>query len=186
MSLPLFSPLQASQISNLPDGGVVSPEGDAGQPERESLAIKAKEQYEAWLQKKTEREGGIGEEDDGYGTKEWVPKERIVARPGATEGLAHSDGYGDRRFQEPVVDSKFGKQNYGGDLAWNGSLTPYDPSAMGQYGMGFYNPYLANDPMLGHPGMWDGQQQLYWNQMDPSAIDQSRFQDIGNENSDAQ
>jgi len=62
---PLFSPLPQAQKS----------------PEEDDLLRKAKEQYETCLSKKAEREGGI---DDAFGTRDWVPRDRIIARPTLT------------------------------------------------------------------------------------------------------
>lgn len=46
---------------------------------KSELADKAQREYEDWIARKAEREGGIGE---GYGTEEWVPRERQQARYG--------------------------------------------------------------------------------------------------------
>lgn len=59
---PLFSPMPQAQRT----------------PAEEELLHKAKEQYETWLSKKAEREGGI---EDAFGTRDWVPRDRVIARP---------------------------------------------------------------------------------------------------------
>ncbi len=61
---PLFSPLAPSQKNSLPD----------------EAYLKAQAEYEAWLSRKAEREGDMG--DGAFGTRDWVPRERVVARPG--------------------------------------------------------------------------------------------------------
>lgn len=66
---PLFSPARAS----------------IALPQENELFKKAQEEYENWLRKRKEREGGIGNEDDGYGTRDWQPKDRVIARPGALQ-----------------------------------------------------------------------------------------------------
>lgn len=59
-------------------------------PREDEMLRKAQEQYDLWLSKKQEREGGVG--DDGWGTRSWTPKDRVVARPSALQveqGDAH-------------------------------------------------------------------------------------------------
>ncbi|OCF35882.1 hypothetical protein I316_02375 [Kwoniella heveanensis BCC8398] len=93
---PLFSPAMAN--SELPE--------DAARPSYNTqhgaeLLEKAKKEYEAWLAKKKEREGGIDNEIGG--TRDWTPQgRREIARPGAVEGLAHSDEY--ERSPHPRID----------------------------------------------------------------------------------
>jgi hypothetical protein len=93
--LPLYEPLQPAQAVNLPGGSEDTVRGSYNQRYHSALAQQAKEQYETWLHKKRERENGIAEESESYGTRDWVPRTRIVARPGEVEGIAHSEGYGD-------------------------------------------------------------------------------------------
>ena len=50
-------------------------------PGEDELLRKAQRQYEQWLSEKQEREGGVG--GDGWGTRDWTPRDRVVARPGA-------------------------------------------------------------------------------------------------------
>lgn len=76
---PLGSPLGPSQAPNLPQGS--SPRVYKDQ-DKASLVQKAQAEYEAWLSKKEEREGGVGQPHD-YGTREWAAKGRVPARPSA-------------------------------------------------------------------------------------------------------
>ncbi|KAK8850646.1 hypothetical protein IAR55_004565 [Kwoniella newhampshirensis] len=84
---PIFSPTQSNAEST--EGTVRGSYNSRYDP---ALAEKAKKEYEDWVARKAEREGGVGGEDSG-GTRNWVPKDRDVARPGAVEGIAHSDAY---------------------------------------------------------------------------------------------
>ncbi|WVF67755.1 hypothetical protein IAT40_002514 [Kwoniella sp. CBS 6097] len=93
---PLFSPATAN--SELPDDAARQSYSTQHGAE---LLEKAKKEYDAWLAKKKEREGGIDE--DMGGTRDWVPRGREVARPGAVEGLAHSDEY--ERSPHPRMDA---------------------------------------------------------------------------------
>ncbi|WVQ95321.1 hypothetical protein IAU59_002416 [Kwoniella sp. CBS 9459] len=92
---PLFSPAMAN--SELPDD---SARQTYKTQHGSELLEKAKKEYEAWLAKKQEREGGI--DDEVGGTRDWVPRGREIARPGAVEGLAHSDEY--ERSPHPKID----------------------------------------------------------------------------------
>jgi hypothetical protein len=65
---PLFSPLQPSQSTNLPGDKTVR--GSYNTAYENAMAEKAKGEYEAWLSRKSEREGGVGEEADGYSTRD--------------------------------------------------------------------------------------------------------------------
>lgn len=66
------------------------------------MALRAKAEFEAWKERKAEREGGIGDDGDGHGTRHWEPRSRSVARPGAVEGIAHSEGYNPRNSVHPI------------------------------------------------------------------------------------
>lgn len=54
-------------------------------PRDAEMYKKAQKEYEDWLSKKKEREGGMDMEDNGYGTRDWVPRDRVVARPTALQ-----------------------------------------------------------------------------------------------------
>ena len=95
LPLPLFSPLHDLEAVGLMDASRKTALSSQNQLCQPTLAEKAKQEYDTWLSKKTEREDGIAEEQEGYGTRDWAPRTRIVARPGAVEGIAHSEGYGD-------------------------------------------------------------------------------------------
>ncbi|OCF78948.1 hypothetical protein I204_00892 [Kwoniella mangroviensis CBS 8886] len=54
-----------------------------------ALAEKARKEYEDWKARKAEREGGVGDDGDAHGTRDWVPKSREVARPGNNQMILH-------------------------------------------------------------------------------------------------
>ncbi|WRT70808.1 uncharacterized protein IL334_007807 [Kwoniella shivajii] len=107
---PRLHPLRASDsmLRNQPDDTLpiplFSPSSDNADLSEEShwgnhntrydpaLAEKARKEYEDWKAKKAEREGGIADSDT-FGTRDWIPRAREVARPGAVEGIAHSEEY---------------------------------------------------------------------------------------------
>ncbi|WVW80559.1 hypothetical protein I302_102545 [Kwoniella bestiolae CBS 10118] len=97
--VPLFSPASASP--DLPDDFSRSSHNPRYDP---ALAEKAKKEYEDWKARKAEREGGIADEGENHGTRDWVPKSREVARPGNVEGIAHSDAYEDTHHRMSVQD----------------------------------------------------------------------------------
>ncbi|WVR08709.1 hypothetical protein IAU60_005767 [Kwoniella sp. DSM 27419] len=118
---PRLHPSRASDsmVRNQPDENIPSPlfspsVSDSALPsetvtrvKRNGLLDKAQKEYEAWLARKAEREGGP--EEEGGGTRDWKPKYREVARPGAVEGIAHSDEYRERNpaamgYMDPMVD----------------------------------------------------------------------------------
>lgn len=88
------------------------------------LLDKAKSEYETWLSKKAEREGGFGG-DDGYGTRDWVPRDRELARPGISQHVA--------REVPPATPL---------------SAIPQTPTQSNQYG-------YEQAPDMGYPGYWD-------------------------------
>jgi hypothetical protein len=139
--------LGPSQTVNLPEGGSTV-RGSYNQLYVSSLADKAKEEYEAWLSRKAEREGGVGDED-GYGTRDWEPKGRVVARPGAVEGLAHSDGFSEKKYDPTSAVIPTEQQQ------WNEYTYVYpDQSTYAQPGY----PMQAYDPtmMYWDPSYWWG------------------------------
>lgn len=80
-SEPLFTPLAPSRAVNLPSPSLSpSVQGSHQQRLSNTLADKAREQYEEWKAKKAEREGEVAKEDS-YGTRDWVPRQREPARP---------------------------------------------------------------------------------------------------------
>lgn len=83
---PLFSPLGPSQRTDLPD----------------EAYLKAQAEYEAWLSRKAEREGDMG--DGAFGTRDWVPRERVVARPGGSL-LEQAGQASNRPGQQPAPNS---------------------------------------------------------------------------------
>ncbi|WWC65316.1 uncharacterized protein I303_107934 [Kwoniella dejecticola CBS 10117] len=95
--LPLFSPASAS--ADLPTAhSTPTVKYD------HKLAEKARKEYEDWKARKAEREGGIGDDGENHGTRDWVPKTREVARPGNVEGIAHSDAYEENRHRINMAD----------------------------------------------------------------------------------
>ncbi|KAK4688750.1 hypothetical protein P7C73_g1353, partial [Tremellales sp. Uapishka_1] len=162
MPLPLFSPLGASQSTNLPDSAPSAPEkddtfrGSFNQLYTSELAEKAKEEFENWKKKKEEREGGIGE-NNSEGVGLWNPKDRMVARPGNIEGIAHSDGYESRAAPVPPMDENAQEYQRGG------YPYPYqmDPNMyMGYDGNGKMPQQGYPGPFYGPQGYWD--QDGYW------------------------
>ncbi len=155
---PLFSPLEPSQGVNLPKDEEETTRASSNQLYHSSLAEKAKAEYESWLKKKNEREGGFAQEDDGYGTRDWAPRTRIIARPGTVEGLAHSEGYGDPNLRPETAPPITAVQTAADDLQqypWGFYEYPY-PAQM--YPNGTYDPnadgaYQQNSAMgaMGHP-----------------------------------
>nr|XP_018259857.1 uncharacterized protein I303_07929 [Kwoniella dejecticola CBS 10117]OBR82015.1 hypothetical protein I303_07929 [Kwoniella dejecticola CBS 10117] len=81
--LPLFSPASAS--ADLPTAhSTPTVKYD------HKLAEKARKEYEDWKARKAEREGGIGDDGENHGTRDWVPKTREVARPGNAQPQAQA------------------------------------------------------------------------------------------------
>ncbi|WWC92431.1 uncharacterized protein L201_007389 [Kwoniella dendrophila CBS 6074] len=113
--LPLFSPASAS--ADLP-GTAKSDTSNNNSRYDMKLAEKAKKEYEDWKARKAEREGGINDNDDNYtGTRQWVPKDREIARPGNVEGLAHSDAYeanhyNNGQYQMSIADQMILQQQF--------------------------------------------------------------------------
>lgn len=71
---------------NQPDYSVTppmfSPEGgNQTLPRDAELYQKAQKEYEDWLDKKKEREGSMDMDNNGYGTRDWAPRDRVIARP---------------------------------------------------------------------------------------------------------
>ncbi|RSH87006.1 hypothetical protein EHS25_003494 [Saitozyma podzolica] len=108
-----------------------------------SLAEKAKEEYEAWLGRKAEREGGVDEEGGGLGTRDWHPKERVVALPGGTAEPAHFDT-GVVSTAAVPTEQAFAWENYAYQQPYHpmyGFASPYDMPQV--YPRGYWD-----------PGMW--------------------------------
>ncbi|RXK41031.1 hypothetical protein M231_01662 [Tremella mesenterica] len=80
LPIPLFSPLGTYQEVELPGTESQGPKLKTVLHEAAQLE-KAQAEYEAWLSRKQEREGGVGDDNDGIGSREWVPKNREQARP---------------------------------------------------------------------------------------------------------
>jgi hypothetical protein len=117
-----------------------------------SLAGKAKEEYEAWLGRKAEREGGIDEEGGGVGTRDWQPKQRVVALPGATAEPAQLDADLVSTAAIPTEQS-FAWDNYAYQQPYHpmyGFTSPYDmpqvyPGSYWDPGMWWINPQPSPD-----------------------------------------
>ena len=148
LSVPLFSPLRTSQANKSLNEFHDTVKGSYNQLYHSSLAEKAKEQYESWLHKKSERESGIAEEQDIYGTMDWVPRTRVVARPGAVEGIAHSDGYGDPALRPQVKAAESARQ---------GSAEKQHHTQWNPYGYPFTYPSFANGAQGDYVGVMDQQ-----------------------------
>lgn len=129
---PLFSPLEPSQKTNLPD----------------EAYLKAQAEYEAWLSRKAEREGDMG--DGAFGTRDWVPRERVVARPGGSfleqtaanavpQAAPHSAGSSVEAPLTPATDDQYMYQQY------------LDPAYLQQFYGAYWDPYMYG----GYPGMMD-------------------------------
>ncbi|WWD20821.1 hypothetical protein CI109_105298 [Kwoniella shandongensis] len=140
---PLFSPAAGS--SDLPDDTI---RGSYNTRYDSALAEKAKKEYEDWLAKKNEREGGFGGEDTG-GTRDWVPREREFARPGAVEGIAHSDGYAGKTV--PQIEGPPEPVH-----SWG---YPYPNPYEGQDSDHPQNPMFAAENFYAQQGYWDPS---YW------------------------
>ncbi|WVQ86126.1 hypothetical protein IAT38_008294 [Cryptococcus sp. DSM 104549] len=93
--IPLFTPSQA--YSDLPGEAVQGSYNTRYDPK---IMDKAKKEYEDWLARKADREGGMGGDDAG-GTRDWHPKERAVARPRVD--TAHPPG---ANLAQPIGSAK--------------------------------------------------------------------------------
>ncbi|ORY31314.1 hypothetical protein BCR39DRAFT_527486 [Naematelia encephala] len=146
LSTPVSPPLETSQAAILP-GNVNASDNQFYVSEH---AEQAKLEYEAWLRKKPEREGGIRPDDEDHGSRQWTPKSRAVARPGQIRDIAPVRVWGDEGLTPQVVPvtPRNGWEQYG---------YPFDytqPNA--QHGPGGY---MYMDPNLYGQGYWDPR---YW------------------------
>jgi hypothetical protein len=138
---PLFSPTDQSQTD--PAAAEMTVRGSYNQLYVSSLAEKAKEEYEAWLGRKAEREGGVDEDGGGLGTRDWHPKERVVALPGGTAEPAHFDT-GVASTAAVPTEQAFAWENYAYQQPYHpmyGFASPYDMPQV--YPRGYWD-----------PGMW--------------------------------
>jgi hypothetical protein len=150
---------------------------------KSELAEKAKKEYEDWLAKKADREGGR-DADGGYGVQEWVPRNRTQARFGelnqpvsihpdpveaaaklglgmgmaaygqGQDGMAgYGQGYGCTGYPYPMQQAQGGQQAIGGPQY--DAQQPQQPVGDPvQQGHGEY------DPNAYPYGYWD--QMAYW------------------------
>lgn len=158
---PLFSPDPSPQVLT-PDGGPETPMRSSEQYQR------AQKEYEDWVARKTEREGGIGvvsnDDDYGSGSREWVPRQREQARFGSFYGqgeaypasLAKGGHAGQVKGQEDM--KQIGWQGYGGSEPYVVQPDAQQQMQMGQ-GMGMGMGVDGQDPYAGY-GYWDPA--AYW------------------------
>ncbi|KAL7422973.1 hypothetical protein Q5752_002271 [Cryptotrichosporon argae] len=107
-----------------------------------TLADKAKAEFEAWKERRAEREGGIAEGEE-YRAGEWEPKDRVVARPAALQAMqpqtapagAHMQG-GPTMAAPPLMPGMPGMQRAHSDGSHSGGpTTPTGaPMAVGDAG----------------------------------------------------
>lgn len=149
LPLPLFSPLGSSQATNLPQEGEVR--GSYNQQYGTDLAEKAKEEYETWLSKRTEREEGFNGEE-GYGTRDWVPRSREPARPTIDhrwlQGGGPSSQTDGRQFRDPMSSD-------------DTVQTPMDASQPFNQPIPYLNPNF-------YPNFWDPNM-YYWDVQDQTS-----------------
>ena len=170
--VPLFSP-HTSQNADLPGSEPVK--GSYNTRYTTELMDKAKAEYEAWLARKAEREGGIGGEEGGVG--DFVPRDRSVALPRAVGGQAPPESW-----DEPKKSSRSAGSSDNSSVA-----TPAEGEFQWKNGYGYtwpaagaaVDPSLAQAQMYQYPGVmqptpgwaqedwarWYATQQAYW---DPS------------------
>lgn len=183
---PLFSPhpsqapLASPSDAGSADGTV---RGSYSTMYKSELAEKAKKEYEDWLAKKADREGGR-DADGGYGVQEWVPRNRKQARFGelnqpvsihpdpveaaaklgmgmgmagygqGQDGMAaYGQAYGYNGYPYPVQQSQGGQQAIGGPQ-YETQQTQQVAGDPVQQGHGEY------DPNAYPYGYWD--QMAYW------------------------
>lgn len=162
LPIPILSPIGA-YATPLPD---LDDEIQASALEK---AQRAREEYERWLERKDEREGGVADDNHYGGTRDWAPKGRMVAVPGSVDGLAHSDDYVGPRVQantkvqalDPV-----GKAT----TVWNDAAAVPEPLVQPIPPTQYANPYGADEN-----AWWDAYaaQMAYWNQYNPMMYEYS-------------
>ena len=151
--VPMFTPLQPSQAVNLPGEDGQTVKGSYNTHYSTELLDKAKAEYEAWLSRKSEREGGIGDVENSP-VSTWQPRSLDVARPGEKRPYVES-------FDEPRRGAAAASRSVKAvtptneQLAWNhyGQQTQEDPNDQGGSNTGGDQDAQKMMAPYGYPGM---------------------------------
>ena len=147
---PLFSPVATPSALDANNGNATDQTGRAPVSTAD-LATKAKAEYEAWISRKAQREGGMGNEDETPGTRDWVPRDRIQARPSTMPTSSGSNSLPVTPDQEMHAGFYGSQENE--STTWAGGYAgPFDP---------FYLQDWSNDTSTtGQYPYWDPA--FYW------------------------